>query len=72
MLTHTWMWEGVFDSERKLIKRIEYASYEEETAFAHEMCLKVLTAGKKLVINTREVRTEQELDEFLRRTNSRG
>jgi hypothetical protein len=66
------LWEGVCDAERKSLKRVEYTSDEEKTAFAREMYLKVLKAGKKLVINGREMRTEQEVDEFLRRTNPRG
>jgi hypothetical protein len=60
------LWEDICRSERKLIKQIEYTSNQGQKKFEREMYLGVLQAGKRLTINTTEITSEKELDDFLR------
>jgi hypothetical protein len=64
------IWEDVCRSEQASINRIEYTSNAEQENFEREMYLRILRAGKNLVINNREMRTEDDLNDFFRRRSS--
>lgn len=49
------------------IKNIEYTSKEAQHQFERKMYLDFIKAGKKVILDGKEISNEKDLDEFLQR-----
>ena len=60
-------WEKLCSENLSLVTGVEYTFMGKHRHFNQKLCLDLIAAGKRVIINRTEIRNEKELDEYLQR-----
>jgi hypothetical protein len=61
------LWGKLCSGNLSLITGVEYTAVGKHLHFNQKLCLELIEAGKRVIINRTEIRNEKEIDEYLQK-----